>query len=214
MSKSKVAYFIGTVGIVVTVVFGFLVYQNGQHNVQVQKDVVSSSKVLKNAKNEFKQKMEQVDTEAFKKALNDQDQSVKSIALHNSNYITLNSAAKSFFETYYTWNNSGDYLKRGEKLVSKGIISSELAANKTVFDDGKDTTGGDYIKNTGLTSRYVDSKAFLETESDTNITALVKVVNSSSFSNGKNSGEATHYYQISYDKNSKNITNMSLVLTI
>lgn len=213
MSKKGVYYTLGSIGIVATLMFGFGVFQNVQANNKLQVQNKALKKDLANAKSEYKKKVSDVDAKAYQEAINSKDETVKSIATHNGDYAIVNNIADKFFKTYFSWKDTKTYLARSTELLSEGVITSSLANDKNTFDSGKDSTGNDYIKTTGIKSSFDSADAYLAEDMGSTINALVKVVNTASYKSG-NSGEATHYYQITYDRNSKEITAVKLVLTV
>lgn len=171
---------------------------------------ISQNKADK-AKADYMAKDQKVNNQAMRNALDSNDPILKSVATQNMNYTRVTNISNDFFKTYYAFSDTKSYLARKDKLSN--LITPELANNKAIFDDGKDSTGGDYIKALGLQSELVKTSAYMTQSKDNRAQALVKVVNRAWHKGQKeNSALATHYYDLTLDTKSNKITSLKQVL--
>lgn len=176
------------------------------------KEVKASRIQKKQAIKKYQSKEKAVNRKVLLKADNSNDPILKSVAQQNLNYKKVNDMANSFFKKYYTWNNSDEYKARAKNLSD--LITPELAKNKEIFNDGKDVTGGDYIKNSGLQSKFENAQAYLTQSSNGNkVQGLIKVKNSG-WTKGQEdqSGMATNWYDLTLDLKTNKISDLKLVL--
>ena len=168
---------------------------------------------LKNIKDSYYQHKIDVQEKAYQVALDSDETLIHNFAVYDGNLKLLSNLSERFFETFFTWDNSEDYRNRSELLNQ--IISEELKNNQMIFDEGKDTTGGDYIETTGLRSEYLTSEVFSLDEGNEDISeALVKVTYSSWYGNKKQeAGTSTVYYSIELDKRDSKIVNVEKVFS-
>ncbi len=174
---------------------------------------VKLSRAQKNKKiAEFEKKEKAVNRTVLVRADSSNDPVLKSVAQQNINYKKVTNIANSFFKKYYTWTNSDEYNARAKELAN--IITPELAKNKDLFKDVKDVTGDDYVKTSGLQSRFEKAEAYLtQSSNDGKVQALVKVTNSG-WTKGQEdeSGLATNWYDLTLDLKTNKISNLKLVL--
>lgn len=136
---------------------------------------------------------------------------IRSAAANNYYQSEISQYARGFFSTYYTWDNTKDYLRRKEQLSP--LITDDLANNKEIFDDGKDDTGHDFIKASGIKAEFL--KCQTEVEADVSgrlIKSTVKVDYTTS-DNSSSKHTATRYYEMTYDTQKTKITDLKLVFT-
>lgn len=206
-----------TVLIVILSIFAIANSLGTMHHIKQRSALLDTekreAKALATTKLNYQRHKERVETQTYNAAINSDDSVVKSVAVHNARYKALNHIAEKFFKVYYTWNNTKDYLERSEKLAN--IISPNLKTNKSIFDDGKDTTGHDYIKNTGIHGQFVSAIAYPEDDGTQNLQeALVEVKYQTWFNSNQNeAATATKYYEITYDQSQQKLTNIQLILT-
>ncbi|MGK3595424.1 hypothetical protein ACSLPC_27870 [Escherichia coli] len=113
---------------------------------------------------------------------------------------------KSFFGKYYTWTDGESYRKRASNLGE--LITDDLKNNKKIFDEGKDTFGGDYINISGLKSEFrsVSTNIVNDIEDENKLIGLVKVEFENWYFDKKSEAAiAFKYYLVSYDKKGQNI---------
>lgn len=182
--------------------------------VKLTKQVTKSELRVRAARSAYRDKAKEVAEEANKEAETSKNPALNTVARQNYNHEQIQKISNEFFRKYYTWSDYSGYLKRAKKLSK--IITPALAHNKTIFDDGKDKTGGNYIQSLGLQSRFESAKGYLS-QSDGNVAkvqALVRVTNESWYNDEKDaSGEATHYYDLTYNLNTNKISSLRLVFT-
>lgn len=216
MAKGKSFYSSFAILIISLATLGFSAF--GIHNnLTTYKQSAVEAKLAQDkadkAKAAYMAKDEKVNKDAMTKALDSNDPILKSVATQNFNYARVKSVSTEFFKTYYTFANTSDYLARKDKL--SGLITPDLANNKSIFDDGKDSTGNDYIKTLGVQSEFVKASAFMTMRDGGKAQALVRVENRAWYKGQQQqSGIATHYYNLTLDAKNNKITNLKLMLTV
>lgn len=206
----KLPCLIGAIVLLIASIIGITVVY--QKRIALVREVTRSEMRLKTSKTKYHEKAKEVTQEAQKEAATSKNPAINTVVkqIYYSNQITK--TANKFFNIYYTWSDYDDYMKRAKK-ASK-IITNNLAKNKEIFDNGKDTTGGNIIQNEQLHSEFESAKAYLSQSHGSTARALVKVTNSAWYSDGKaNAGDSTHYYDLVYNLNTNKISNLKLVFT-
>ncbi|EKZ0201710.1 hypothetical protein AAK913_12030 [Enterococcus faecium] len=212
-NKTAIKVFILLLTITFSVV-GALVVRSSIHNKsELEKQEVLLDKKLNVTKKEYTNHKKEVEESAYKEAISSDNPKIKDVAVYNSAFKLLNEVSERFFKEYFTWRSSEDYQKRADNLGD--FISKELKENKKIFDDGRDTTGGDYISSMGVKSDFKDAKAFLQDNGNENIiNALVLVEYESWFNDSKDASSiGEKYYNITYDKSLNQVTHLELVFS-
>lgn len=189
----------------------FQIKSVADQRVALTREVNKSDTELKALKAKYADKYTKVNHEATLKAKKSSNPALRTVANQNINYEKVNSVATKFFNIYYTFSDTKEYLARANKL--KDIITPSIKNDKEIFDNGKDSTGGDYIKSTGLQSEFDTAEAYLSQSSNTKAQALVKVTNTAWTSSRSNSGSIIHYYDLTYDTTTQKISSLKLVFT-
>lgn len=182
--------------------------------VELTKQVARSEMQVRIAKSKYRDKSEKVNEEANREAETSKNPALNSVARQNYNHKQIQEISNKFFAQYYTWSDYSEYKQRAKKLAK--IITPNLANDKSVFDSGKDKTGGNYIQSLGLQSKFDSAKGYLSQAKGNapKVQALVKVTNESWYNDEKDAaGEATHYYDLTYNLNTNKISSLKLVFT-
>lgn len=184
------------------------------HNLaSLKTEVRGLDKQVAKSKKDYSAKKERVTNQAMAQALNSKDPALNTVAKQNSNYAKVTEASTEFFKTYYTWNNSEQYHNRANVLGN--LITPEIRTDKKVFDEGKDSTGKDLIKGSGLQSQFDSEQAYLTQSDSSTVSALVKVKNKSWFKGNQDQyGTQVHYYELTYDLKTNKISSLKLVLSL
>lgn len=173
--------------------------------------VSNEKKEYQKKRSAYNKQIKVAQSQANHLAIKSTDKLPKAVAQQNIAYTKLNSAANKFFGVYYSWKNSSQYLARADKL--DGLISDGLKHNKSIFDDGKDSAGGDYIKTTGIKARYTASETYIESANTaSDLRGIVKVVYRGWF-NDDTPSMAVRYYTMNYNAKTNQITSIKLMLT-
>lgn len=160
------------------------------------------------AKEEFEEHKKAVQEIAYEEAKESDNEEVKQVAVHNNSYLIMNNLSQSFFKEYFTWNDSKTYRERAEKVSS--VATKEIRDNKEIFDDGKDSLGGDYVKITGVKSEFINATAYPVDDKN----SLVRVTYRSWFNDAKSrSADATRYYYVTFNRDNQKISNLELVFS-
>lgn len=160
------------------------------------------------AKKEFEEYKQGVQKQAYEEAKDGDSEEAKEVAEHNSSSLIMNNLSKGFFKIYFTWDDSETYKKRADKVSD--IATKEIINNKSIFDDGKDDLGGDYVKTTGVKSEFIKAEAY---PTDTRH-SLVQVTYKSWFNDEKNnSADSMRYYYVTFNRDSNKITDLELVFS-
>lgn len=184
-------------GCVAVIFLGFFTIQ---HNIQQGVQDVSrvrclekeSDSKLQQEKNKYHQNYQKYKNLAAQKAYLNKDQKVKDYYGDLNEDKLLKQRSQKFFTIYLSWSNSHDYKQRSHKLNK--IITPQLAQDKNIFDDGKDVTGNNIIKNLGLHSRLNDLTIYSNSQMPPGKEiALVKVVQES-WRKGANPGLSNSLY--------------------
>lgn len=183
---------------------------NVRQNISKYQGLKSESKVasqrVESIKKDYLKSQKQLE-EKINLQVNSDNELVREIANHNNNYSIMTSLSTEFFKVYFTWTDINSYQNRPNEL--KNIISDSLFNNKSIFDDGKDNTGGDYIKALGLKSDFESSEvSVIDDES-----AIVKV----QYEGGQDSKDAkstsTRFYLVNYDISNQKIENIKAIFS-
>lgn len=160
------------------------------------------------AKKEFDEYKIHIQEAAYEEAKESESEEAKEVAAHNNSYLIMNNLSQSFFKSFFTWNDSETYRERADKVGS--IATKEILNNKEIFDDGKDSLGGDYVKNTGIKSEFINAAAYPEDDNN----SLVQVSYTSWFNDDKShSSDSTRYYYVTFNRDNQKITNLELVFS-
>lgn len=126
---------------------------------------------------------------------------------HESDYEAANQIVNNTFSTLFTWNNSKEYHERADLLV--GTLSYDLRRDKTIFSEGKDSVGGDYIKTSELKSKFIKSKVYIPTSKEGNLLEIkAEVTYRSWYGDDSNKKPAVHYYDMVLDQESDQIVSL------
>lgn len=160
------------------------------------------------AKEEYEEHQNTVMGDAYTEAKDGDNAEAKEVAAHNESYLIMSTISEAFFKEFYTWNDSESYLQRADNVSS--VATEEIRNNASIFDDGTDSLGGNYIEITGVKSEYVNSKAYPVD----NKNSIVQVTHKSWFNDDKNaSGNSTRYYYVTFDRENQMITNLEQVFS-
>lgn len=207
MSKKKIQILIGVIATGIIVVSSINIVGNVLRYNELKREEVRLSKKATEAKKEYDDQKKEVEEKIYATANDSDNELVKEIANHNNSYRIMENLSGSFFEGFFTWKDSKEYQNRKNKL--KNIADSSLLENKDIFDEAKDSTGGDYIKALGLQSEFISSEVSLVD----NQTAIVKVVYKSWYDKKSKSGEGVRYYQVNFDRENQKISDLKLVFS-
>lgn len=185
--------------LLVFIAFGAVrIYQNMSNYEDTKTAIESESKELKKVKKTYEIHKEKVDEQVAEKAVNSDNQNLKSLGEYTVIDNSLTTISNKFFKVFFTWSDGKEYLNRKNELSK--IITDELKNNKQIFDDGLDTTGENYIDNTGLKSSFINVDVFNTMTDGNKLVGVAKVDYKSWYENQReNSGSSTSYYQVNYD---------------
>lgn len=160
------------------------------------------------AKEEYEEHQKTVLENAYTEAKDGENAEAKEVATHNESYLIMSTISEAFFKEFYTWNDSESYLQRADNVSS--VATEEIRNNESIFDDGTDSLGGNYIEITGVKSQFVNSEAYpVDGKS-----SVVRVTHKSWFNDDKNiSGNSTRYYYVTFDRENQMITNLEQVFS-
>lgn len=174
-------------------------------------DNASLTKDLEQIKKDYRHKVVNVNNTFNVQGRDSKNPKIRAVAANNYYQREISQYAQEFFSTYYTWHNTKDYLDRKDQL--KPLITAELANNKSIFDDGKDDTGHDFIKASGIKADFVKSQTDIEADvSGKLIKSTVKVDYTTSDSSSSPQ-HATRYYEMTYNTVQEKIVDLKLVFT-
>ena len=201
MQKNKILFGISGLSFFVIIFCFFGIKKNIDYRENLEKERISLEKKIKVSTKEFKTYKKETQQKAYTEALSSDNQTIRSVAVHNSNYSTM--------DKYYTWTDGESYRKRASNLGE--LITDDLKNNKKIFDEGKDTFGGDYINISGLKSEFrsVSTNIVNDIEDENKLIGLVKVEFENWYFDKKSEAAiAFKYYLVSYDKKGQNITDI------
>lgn len=130
---------------------------------------------------------------------------LKSVSLQNGSEQLMNTVGSKFFQYMYNYDGASQYSSQRQKL--RGMIGGDLKKDKAVVGTGNTVK---MIKATGLSSKYDNTKFWIESADDKNIVVLGRVQFDSGFTNGPTITH-TRIYELNYDKAQQKITKLSLV---
>ncbi len=160
------------------------------------------------AKKAYNKRRNQIQEKFYAEDHTNSPEIVRGLASYNNSYVIMNDLANRFFKTYFTWQTSEDYIARSSKLTS--VATNSLLRNQKIFDNGKDSLGGDYVENTGVKSEFTGVNTFMENKDS----ALVEVNYSSWFNDERNSAaHSKRYYYVRIKSDEQKINNLNLVFS-
>lgn len=171
----------------------------------------AAQRELKEAKTNYTKYKGKLNREYQKGAVRSPNAKVRSVANNDINLHIANQKANQFFDIFYTFSNQKDYRNRSDKLLNKKLITAEYAKDKSTFDDGKDTEGGDYIGSLKLSSRFIQAAAF---QSKTVRNQLLTVVTFESWFGDKEPATTNILYKVNYDGKNKQISHVEKVMVL
>lgn len=140
---------------------------------------------------------------------NKDDPRAQAIAKNNGNSAALSAAAKNFFHTYDSWNNHASYMAMQKKLSQ--YMTQDVAKNKDIFSDDKDTTGHSLIDALGLSEEPGSVTSRVESVNGNTITGLVYTTYTAGYS-GNQLGEGIQVFEVQYDKVQNKFTQINLLM--
>lgn len=201
--------------LVVSVVFlvsGIVAFKRSMdYHTKLVADNVSLTKDLKKIKKDYRRKLVNVNNTFNVQGRDSKNPKIRAVAANNYYQREISQYAQEFFSIYYTWHNTKEYLKRKELL--KPLITTELANNKSIFDDGKDDTGHDFIKASGIKSDFVKSQTDIEADVSGKLIKSTVRVDYTTSDSSSSSKHATRYYEMAYNTDQGKIVDLKLVFT-
>lgn len=157
----------------------------------------------KEAKKEYDDYIEDVQEKAQEEADETGKTESSKVAKHNKAYRAMNNISENFFDYFFTWEDSETYQERSEKV--KDIATKDVTEDESIFDDGTDNLGGDYVKTTGVQAEFENVEAFpIDDER-----ALIAVTYKSWFDDEKtDSAQEMHYYYVTFNEDTNKIKNV------
>lgn len=207
MKKNKIQLFVGIIVVVIIIVSSINIVKNVLNYNDLKQEEISVSEKASSAKKRYVKHKKEIEEQVYATENESENELVKEVAVHNNSYMIMQNLSSSFFEEFFTWKDSEEYQERKNKL--KNIADNSLLENKKIFDEGKDSTGGDYIKALGLQSEFISSEVSLID----NQTAIVKVIYKSWYDKKSDSGEGIRYYQVDFDRENQKIKDLKLVFS-
>lgn len=211
--KKKTMYIVLLALIVLNVVCLFVLSGKVASRKDLSIEENKAKSALKIAKEKEKSNKKDVEDQLLKQKLDDLDPKVQKIAVFNSEVALLNTISENFFKDYFTWNNSEEYQNRKEVMSS--YVSQKLIDDKSVFDEGLDNTGGNYVEATGIKSKFNKSKGYVKSDSQRNgelIEGLIEVEYESWFDNSNQKSISSKIYNFSFNKKDNKVESISLLL--
>lgn len=209
--SKKMVIILLPISLIITLFIGYTLYNQVENRTNLKNELNQTTKQLNNEKSKYNAREKAVNQEAMVEASKSDDPSLNTVSTQNADYQKVQKVSTQFFSQYYAWSDTKSYLDRVNKVSS--IITPELAKDKSVFDDGKDTTGGDFIKATGVKSEFQSADAYMTVDINEKVQALVKVTNLSWYNdNRQDAGTAVHYYDLTYDLKTNKISSLKMVI--
>lgn len=135
---------------------------------------------------------------------------VMKIVNYNNSYQKADTLSEEFFSTFFNWDNSEEYHDRVTKLSD--IIATEVKDDEKIFDKGIDSTGGDYIKTSGLKAFFEGATVYVSsTNGNTYLPVLVEVAYRSWYGDDEDKTISIHYYDVTIDQKNELITEINRV---
>lgn len=192
--------------------FIFNVIKGNQAN-QMKNKAESYSIEYSKASNEYDNKYKNLYQKYKDKAYDSNDPKVYSTLLSSKDYRDAISNINDFAYIFFNYKNSKEYSARKNKLLSKKLISKELA-NSSNFDLPKSSSGSDYINAVGLESHFDSADVYGNFGTkDENQSLLVKISFSSNYA-GSSSSNTTNLYKINYNKKYHLVQSIEKISTI
>ena len=171
--------------------------------------------------NSVKSQNKKIKTQLRKRAANAQNAEIKArvrssspTVSQNSQQVTALNRSKpivtKFFSVYTSFKNGKEYRSRASRCIN--FASNSLLQDHTIFDDGKDVSGGDYVTNSNLHSSFVDIQLTNGVLNNSVLPILAKVV-TTSWQDKADVATNTDYYQLTYDMNTNKITSLQKIYT-
>lgn len=103
-------------------------------------------------KEKYENKDKRITNNILNNLRHNKNSNIYSMEENKNNLTTVKPILNRFFSIYYTYNSNAEYSKI--KLRELPMINPALISNKNIFGSGKDQTGGNYIDNIGLHSKF------------------------------------------------------------
>lgn len=171
----------------------------------------AAQRELKESKTYYTNYKDKLNREYQKGAVRSSNAKVRSVAKNDINLRIANQKVNQFFNVFYTFSSQKDYRNRPDKLLNKKLITAEYAKDKSTFDDGRDTEGGDYIGSLKLSSRFIQATAF---QSKTVRNQLLTVVTFESWFEDKEPATTNILYKVNYDGKNMKISHVEKVMVL
>lgn len=202
---NRVKTIISLTSVIIVVISSVNIVRNVSYFDSLKKEQTATMKKAVSVKKSYEKHKEEVNKKFYSDSVNSANQLVQQVSTHNNSYIIMDNLSKDFFNVYFTWNNSSDYTDRESKLSN--IADGSLLEDKKIFDNGKDATGGDYIKSLNLHSEFLNSDvSLIDSQS-----GIVKVVYKSWYGKQSKSGETAQYYLVDFDRDSTKIKKINSI---
>lgn len=191
--------------VLICIVGGYSISKNVKEYKALGEERDQTVEEAKNAKKEYDEYREDVQREAHEEAEETGDEDSSKVAKHNKTYGAMNNISENFFDYFFTWEDSEEYKDRAEK--AKDIATKNVTENERIFDDGKDSLGGDYIKTTGVKAEFENTEAFPVDDEH----SLIAVTYSSWFDDKKtDSAMETKYYYVTFNEETNKIEDLEV----
>jgi hypothetical protein len=171
----------------------------------------AAQRELNESKTDYTNYKNRLNREYQKDAVRSPNAKVRSVAKNDTNVRIANQKVNQFFNVFYTFSSQKDYQNRSAKLLNKKLITAEFAKDKSTFDGGRDTEGGDYIGSLKLSSRFIQAAAF---QSKTVRNQLLTVVTFESWFEDKQPATTNILYKVNYDGKTKKISHVEKVMVL
>ena len=184
----------------------FLSFTSLHKALDVYQQTAQSTRTLKQAKQAFNAKKEQVRRSAYESMKQSGNDRLKAIADHQLDEGTLAGVSVKFFDNAFTYNDAKSYLNR--RKLDAMYATPQILNDALLFGNGSKTSA-EAVKTMNATSDMTSADVFMDNSDGNSINGTVLVQYSVSANGTENKGFKA--YNVRYGMNSGKLVSVSRV---
>lgn len=184
----------------------FLSFTSLHKALDVYQQITQSTRTLKQAKQAFNAKKEQVRRSAYESMKQSGNDRLKAIADHQLDEGTLAGVSVKFFDNAFTYNDAKSYLNR--RKLDAMYATPQILNDALLFGNGSKTSA-EAVKTMNATSDMTSADVFMDNSDGNSINGTVLVQYSVSANGTENKGFKA--YNVRYGMNSGKLVSVSRI---
>ena len=184
----------------------FLSFTSLHKALDVYQQTTQSTRALKQAKQAFNAKKEQVRRSAYESMKQSGNDRLKAIADHQLDEGTLAGVSVKFFDNAFTYNDAKSYLNR--RKLDAMYATPQILNDALLFGNGSKASA-EAVKTMNATSDMTSADVFMDNSDGDSINGTVLVQYSVSANGTENKGFKT--YNVRYGMNSGKLVSVSRI---